>query len=117
MRRRLSRPALEAILVSIAGIEETVRGQTFDKYRSNWMMKHAVERGIEIIAEATRRLPPELLAQRPEVPWKSVMGIGNVLRHDYDEIIDGIIYEAATRGLPILKAAVTAIDAALDEPR
>jgi uncharacterized protein with HEPN domain len=116
-RRRLTRPALEAILESIAGIEGALRNQIFDDYRSNWIMKHAVEHGIEIIAEAAKRLPPGLLALHAEVPWKSVIGIGNVLRHDYDEIVDRIIYDAATKGLPILKAAITAMDANLDEPR
>ncbi|HVY18872.1 MAG TPA: hypothetical protein VHA70_02175 [Bauldia sp.] len=40
-----------------------------------------------------------------------------MLRHDYDEIIDRVIYDAATTKLVTLKAAIVAIDASLDEPR
>lgn len=117
MRRRLSRPALQAILRSIEAIEAAIRGKSFEQFSNDWILSHGVQRGIEIISEATRRLPNDLLAQRPEVAWADIRGIGNVLRHDYDEIIDRIIYDAATTKLETLKTAVLAIDAALDEPR
>jgi uncharacterized protein with HEPN domain len=44
--------------------------------RKRWL----VERGIEIISEASRHLPDELKARHPEIPWPKVAGIGNVLR-------------------------------------
>ncbi len=44
------------------------------------------------------------------------MGIGNVLRHEYDEIANDIVFDAAVNHLPVLKTAILAIDAGLDEP-
>ena len=45
--------------------------------RKRWL----IERGIEIISEASRRLPHELKARHSDIPWRKVAGIGNVLRH------------------------------------
>jgi uncharacterized protein with HEPN domain len=75
-----------------------------------------VERAIEIISEACRRIPPERLRARPEVDWPRVFGIGNVLRHDYHRIVDRVIFEVATERMQDLKTAVLAIAATLDEP-
>ena len=113
---RRSRPALRAILESIDGIQRAIEGRSLDEFSANWLLNHAVQRGIEIISEASRRLPQSLRDQHPEIPWPAVIGIGNILRHDYDEIIDEVIFRAATTQLAALKAAVSAIDAALDEP-
>jgi uncharacterized protein with HEPN domain len=115
-RRRTSRTALGAILSSIAGIQEVVAGKTLTQYSQDWLTRHAVERGMEIISEATRRLPAALLKQHPEINWKQIMGMGNVLRHDYDDIVDEVIFDAAVKRLPALKAAILAIEANLDEP-
>ncbi|HZP19940.1 MAG TPA: HepT-like ribonuclease domain-containing protein [Bauldia sp.] len=102
------------ILESIAGIEAAVAGLSFEDYAANWTIRRAVERGVEVISEASRRLPPDFLARTPEVDWKSVRGIGNVLRHDYDEILDRIIYEVVHDKLPALKASVLAARSAPD---
>jgi uncharacterized protein with HEPN domain len=115
-RRRLSRPALQAILRSIEAIEAALSGKSFVEFEADWLLNHGVQRGIEIISEATRRLPTELLAQHPEIAWSDIRGIGNVLRHDYDAIVSKVIYDAATTKLAALKAAVLVIDANLDEP-
>jgi uncharacterized protein with HEPN domain len=45
-----------------------------------------VERGIEIISEASRPLTDEMKARHPEIPWQKVAAIGKVLRHNYENI-------------------------------
>ncbi len=91
-------------------------GKSLDDYSGDWLLKHGVQRGIEIISEATRRVPSALLETRADIPWKQIMAMGNVLRHNYDEIADRVIYEVVRRDLPPLKEAVTAMEAALNEP-
>ena len=113
---RLVRPAIRAILRSIERVEEEVRDLTREVYVADWRRQYIVERAIEIISEATRRIPPELRGKHPQVPWKQVMGIGNVLGHEYDEIANDIVFDAAVNHLPVLKTAILAIDAGLDEP-
>lgn len=112
---RLVRPALRAILDAINGIETSTRDKGLDDYRQDWLLRHAVERAIEIISEAARRIPAETLALEPQIPWAQIMGIGNVLRHEYNRISDSVIWNVVQDYLGPLKAAVLAIDASLKE--
>jgi uncharacterized protein with HEPN domain len=88
---RIVRPALRVILEAIEGIEAATRGKSFDEYGNDWLLRHGVQRGIEIISEATRRIPPELQTTRPEIPWSQIAGIGNVLRHEYHRVSDTVV--------------------------
>lgn len=72
-------------------------------------MRFATQRGIEIISEASRRIPDDLKSQRPEIPWLDIAGIGNVLRHGYDSLDHEIIWGVVNKHLPALKAAVEAM--------
>jgi uncharacterized protein with HEPN domain len=64
-----------------------------------------VQRGIEIISEASRAIPDEVKDTRPEIPWRNVAGIGNVLRHGYDALSNRIIWGVVVDEPPKLKTA------------
>jgi uncharacterized protein with HEPN domain len=55
------------------------------------------------IGEAARRLPPELQALAPDIPWPQIIGMRNVLVHGYFDIDTEIVWQAVTRDLPRLK--------------
>jgi uncharacterized protein with HEPN domain len=112
---KLVRPALRAILEAIDGIDLAIRGKTLEDFSQNWLLRHGVQRGVEIISEAARRIPSELQATQPQIPWAQIAGIGNVLRHEYHRVSDAVIWNVVREYLPPLKAAVSAIDAALVE--
>jgi uncharacterized protein with HEPN domain len=111
----LIRPAFHAILEAIDGIENSTSGKTIDDFSSDWLLRHGVRRGIEMISEATRRIPPEMQAAQPQIPWQQIMGIGNVLRHEYHRVSDRVVSNVVQNYLSALKAAVIALDAPLDE--
>ena len=100
------RHALDDMRQAIAGIEAAIAGKTLDDYKADWLLKHAVQRGIEIISEASRALPEHVRAMRPEIPWPQVRTIGNVLRHEYHGLSDAIIWRVVTDELPALREAV-----------
>lgn len=100
---------------AIEGIEQALARRTFADFEQEWLLNHGVQRGIEIISEATRHLPAELKATRPEIRWTSIAGIGNVLRHDYYPISNEIIWKVVREELPPLKAAIESIAAKLKE--
>jgi uncharacterized protein with HEPN domain len=100
------RHALDDMLAAIEGIEATVSGKTLVDYQREWTTKHAVQRGIEIISEASRVLPEHVKQLRPEIPWPQIRAIGNVLRHEYHGLSDTIIWRVVADELPALKVAV-----------
>jgi uncharacterized protein with HEPN domain len=100
---------LAEILDAIAGIEDAVAGKTLADFEKEWLLKHGVQRGIEIISEAARHVPPELKDRRPEIPWKQIIAMGSVLRHDYHRIANPILWRVVTDDLPPLRVAVHAL--------
>ena len=80
------RARLEHILFHINGVADTVGGVDFDTFTSVYHMERTVERAIEVISEAARALPPELVAKYPQIEWQKIIAIGNLLRHEYYRI-------------------------------
>jgi uncharacterized protein with HEPN domain len=99
------------MLEAIEGIQAAIAGKGLTDYRREWLLRHAVQRGIEIISEASRALPDEIKQMQPQVPWPRVRDIGNVLRHEYHGLSDPIIWGVVIDELPRLKEALQAISA------
>jgi uncharacterized protein with HEPN domain len=106
MRQSDPDPWLHDILEAIVGARGAVGDMTLDAYVASWTTRRAVERAIEIISEATRHLPQRLRASEPDVQWREIASIGNVLRHAYHRVDDEVIYVIVTRQLGVLEAAV-----------
>jgi len=62
----------------------------------------AVERQIEIIVEATKRLPPEFTASHPEVPWHKMARMRDFLAHQYDKVDPYVLWQTVHEDLPPL---------------
>jgi len=92
-----------------------VAGKMFADFQKDWLLRHGAQRAIEIISEASRHLPDQLKAMHPKIRWRSIAGIGNVLRHEYHAISDKVIWKVIQDELPPLKAAVTIMKAAIKE--
>ena len=107
--------AIQDILETIERVQGKVAARSFREFQSDWEFRFVVQRAIEIISEATRRLPDELKATHPEIHWRSVAGIGSVLRHEYHTISDKVIWDVVHEELPVLRRAIEAIAEALDE--
>jgi uncharacterized protein with HEPN domain len=99
------------MLESIRGIEKAISGKSFRDYERSWLLRSAVERGVEVISEASRHLGRELKAQHKDVRWMDIAGIGNILRHEYQRVDGQIIWRAVKDDLPALKEALLAMKA------
>jgi len=103
--RRIAGPAICDILETIERVEAKEAGKSFAEFEADWEFRFIIQRAIEIISEATRRIPDELKATRPEIRWSSIAGIGNVLRHEYHTVSNKVVWDVAQAELAPLKAA------------
>ncbi len=87
MAHRSSEPALQSMIDAIDHIRSKLAGISLEEFEDDIDRHRIVERNVEIISEASRRLPDDLKKRHPEIPWKKVAGIGNILRHDYENVI------------------------------
>ncbi len=103
MVEKSAEAALKDIVSAIEHIREKVEGVSFEIFEADWECRWVVERGAEIVSEASRRLPDDLKDRHPAIPWKKVAGIGNVLRHDYDAVSPRILWNIARNDLAPLE--------------
>jgi len=99
------------ILEAITNIETDTAGYDFEKFRADRRTRQLVERNLEILSEASRRLPEELKLDEARIPWRAIAGIGNVLRHDYHEAYPTVLWDTCQKDLKPLKEAVLRIGA------
>ena len=77
-------------------------------------MKRAVEHALLIIAEAAKNLPQSMKDARPEVPWRKIHGLGNLLRHEYRHVDPEVLWSIVTSQLDELDKATAALLESLD---
>jgi uncharacterized protein with HEPN domain len=61
---------------------------------------------LEIISEATRHIPADYKALAPEIPWRQIAAIGNLLRHEYQRADSLAIWNIVAEHLPRLREAI-----------
>ncbi len=86
--------------------QDFVAGLSLEEFKRDRKTFYAVTRALEIISEAARRLPPEMQARHPELPWRAIMGVGNVYRHNYDDVEEDYVWRTLHESLPALLAAI-----------
>ena len=97
--------ALHDIRDTIVLARQFVSGLTKVGFSDDRKTVYAVTRCLEIISEASRRLAPAVRERHPELPWNSIMGAGNVYRHDYENVVDEIVWQTIEHSLePLLRA-------------
>jgi uncharacterized protein with HEPN domain len=109
MAEKTVRLYLEHIREAIGLIVQYVGGRQRHDLDREPMLRQAIERNIEIISEASRRVPGGLKARHPEVPWRDIAAIGNILRHEYPGVNRDIIWRIATEDIRPLAAAVDSL--------
>jgi uncharacterized protein with HEPN domain len=70
---------------AVSWIESDVEGFDVTRFVDDRRARQLVERNLEILSEASRRIPPDLKATEPDGDW-TALAIGNVLRHEYQRV-------------------------------
>ena len=109
---------LRDILNEIDGLRNETTGLKYETFADAWVLRRACERAVEIISEASRHIPTEMKDTEPGIPWRQIAGIGNVLRHDYENISSRVIWDIIINHLDTLESAARRLLAAVEvEPR
>lgn len=105
---------LRDILEAMAQIEKyAIRGREVfreDELVQSWFVRH-----LQVLGEAARRLPAEVKAASPEIPWAQIVGMRNILVHDYFQIDTEEIWRVVENDLPHLKAEIQALLGRLEQ--
>lgn len=109
MPPRTWRHRIEDILEGIARIEKYTVGMDQRAFRLNDMVVDAVIRNLEIIGEAARHVPPEVLTRYPDLPWAEMRGMRNLLMHEYFGVDVATIWDTVRFDLPPLAEQLTTI--------
>lgn len=91
---------LEDMLQSMERIEAYLGDFDFEKFQNNNLVVDAVIRNFEIIGEASKKIPCEIQEKYPEIPWKKMYGLRNLMAHEYFGVDHEMIWEIAKNNLP-----------------
>jgi uncharacterized protein with HEPN domain len=94
------------ILEAAREIRQFTAEVDFAQYAADKMRQRAVEREVEIIGEAARRLSDGFKQAHPEIPWRAIVAQRHVLAHEYGEIRQDRIWAVATVHIPRLMTAL-----------
>src|ERR1700733_12321192 len=108
MRSSKDRSALFDIRDNAALAKEFLGSLTLSEFTADRRAFYAATRALEIISEAARRLAPPVRERHPDLPWRAIMGVGNVLRHNYDDVAEEQVWRTVLEDLPALDRAVAA---------
>jgi uncharacterized protein with HEPN domain len=97
---------LRDILHHIDLASQFVGGFDRDRFKADLRTVYAVTRCLEVISEASRRLPDALKSRHPAIAWREMAAAGNVYRHDYEDVAAQFVWETVKQALPPLRAVV-----------
>ncbi len=83
-------------------ITEIMKGIPHTKFVENKTIRYAVERVLLIVGEAANHVSKEFQEEHPEIEWAQIIGLRNILAHEYGEVKMDKIYLAATKSIPAL---------------
>jgi uncharacterized protein with HEPN domain len=96
---------LADIIENIDAISAFIGGLDFQAFRADRRTIYAVVRALEIISEASRRLPDDVIQRHPEIDWPAVAAAGNIYRHEYEAVDEALIWHTIQHGLAALRSA------------
>lgn len=100
---------LEDIVDAMEKAEYILHDVGYDKFEDDFIINFAVVRALEIIGEATKRLPTAFREAYPDIPWKAMAGMRDRMIHGYDDINLQIVWDSVKHEIPRIKPLIQQI--------
>ncbi len=97
---------LRDILRAVVEIRTWSAGLARDQIESDSRTRAAIERNLGIIGEAAKKIPEALRSRAPEIEWRKISGLRDVLAHGYFDVDFEIVWDVVTNKLPELELAI-----------
>ena len=97
---------LEHILDSIEKIKKFIKNQTYKDFNDDDKTQYAVIRSLEIIGEASKKIPEEIRGSYPDIPWRVMTGMRDKLIHDYFGIDTLLVWKTATEDVISIEKSI-----------
>ena len=97
---------VEDILDAMDKVELLLEGVSYEKFEADFRINFAVIRALEIIGEASKRLPDTLRVRYSEIPWKGMAGMRDRIIHGYDNVDYQIVWDVVKKDFPMIKPLV-----------
>lgn len=101
--------------VAIAEIVEDTAGLSYREFGENRLVRRAVERNLMILGEAANRVSQECRLSHGEIDWRGIIGLRNILAHQYEKVRHEILWDVVTNILGSLNLQLRAILESLGE--
>ena len=106
---------LQHIMESIERIEDYTQGISKEDFMENLQLQDAVIRRLEIIREAVKNIPQDFREKYPDIPWKQIAGMRDVLIHGYLGVDLDLVWKVVEKDIPELKERIRRILDELEE--
>ena len=97
------------ILAAVRAVEAYADGMTFEQFVADARTRDAVVRNLMTMGESVRWIPDVILDQQPQVPWRIMRGVRNVVVHEYFGVDDAILWQTVRGDLPPLLPLLEAV--------
>ena len=94
---------------AVAKAQKFVAGMTYEQFAVDEKTTFAVVRCLEIVGEATRKIPAPIRTRYPRVPWREMAGMRDILIHDYFGVNLRVVWNTVQNDLPPLKPQIEQI--------
>ena len=100
---------VEDIIDAMNKAEIAITGVTYEQFADDFMINFVIARALEIIGEATKRLPMSLRDQYPAIPWKDMAGMRDRIIHGYDNVDLRTMWDVVKQEIPQVKPQIQQI--------
>jgi uncharacterized protein with HEPN domain len=103
------RDYLRHILIEADYLVDRSAGLTSDSFRTDATVQRAFVRSLEIIGEASKKVPADFRAHHPQVEWRAMAGMRDRLIHDYFGVDYDLVWDVVHNRIPALRRQIAAI--------